>query len=111
MGEDSSTGSGGGSRRSRKKGGYPKKQQQQPKSQRFTGACDDPKGHVFDVDSYSPSDNFTKTLEQLVNYIGRSTGYKYGAMVAQGVEKMLVPSFDDPEIPADYGTPNADKQS
>ena len=111
MGEDSSTGSnGGGSRRSRKKGGGGgQKPHQQPKPQKFTGDCEELKGHIFDVDSYSPSDNFTKTVEQLVNCIGGSTGHEFGAMVAQGVEKMMVPKFDDPVPPPDYGTPDADK--
>ena len=70
MGEDSSTGSnGGGSRRSKKKGGGGgRKPQQQPKP-KFTGVCDDLKGHVFDVDSYSPSDNFKKTMEELMREV------------------------------------------
>ena len=94
MGEDGSTGSnGGGSRRSRKKGGG-KKPHQQPKAQKFTGDCEELKGHVFDVDSYSPSDNFKKTLEQLVKYIGRDTGYKFGGMVAQGVEMLKTPTVE-----------------
>ena len=64
MGEDSSTGSnGGGSRRSRKKGGGRKKPHQQPKVQKFTGDCEELKGHVFDVDSYSPSDNFKNEVQ------------------------------------------------
>jgi len=77
-----------------------------PKQAKFEGSCIDLKGHFFDSTGYDCADRFTKTLEQISNYVGRE--YWHGGTMAKAVEKLTQPTMTMPSTPNGYGTDKVD---
>jgi hypothetical protein len=46
------------------------------RAKRFEGKCEELKGHVFDSVDACQTDQYTKTIKEIVEYVGRT--YKYG---------------------------------
>ena len=77
-----------------------------PRPQKFEGSCGDLKGHYFDTAGYDRADRFSKTLEQISNYVGRE--YRHGGLMSKCVEKLTQPQVTMPDAPKDYGTDKVD---
>lgn len=74
-----------------------------PRAIKFTGSCEALNGHVYDCSGYTQADQYTKTTEKIMTYVGSK--YDLGGVLATAIEAMEQPTIDVPPAPANYGTP------
>ena len=74
-----------------------------PSTAKFTGKCDDLKGHIFDCSNYKQSDMYVTTKQEIEEYVGRT--YTYGADTKWSLENLEVASIDQPDPPIDPNDP------
>jgi Reverse transcriptase (RNA-dependent DNA polymerase)/Zinc knuckle len=94
--------SGGSNARNGRKQRHNQQNRNTPVKTKFEGRCPDLKGHVFDCASDTQSDQFTRTLKEVADYVGRT--YKYGGAVRRAVESLEEQTFDLPPDPPDGAT-------
>jgi len=94
-------GRGSGERRNQGRGGRRFLPRHTSKSNKFEGSFDDLKGHIFDSEGYDQVNRFTKTLEQISNYVGRK--YSHEGTMAIAVENLEQPKVMTPPPPDHYG--------
>jgi hypothetical protein len=76
-----------------------------PRDAKFTGRCDDLKGEIYDCSSYNQVDGYTKTTQELAEYVGRT----YSGDAKTTIETLVLPTFMYPEDPED-GASQTDRQ-
>jgi hypothetical protein len=73
-----------------------------PKQTKFEGKCDELKGHIFDCTDVRQSDQYSKTVKEIAEFVGRT--YKYGADARLAVEHLARPNLQEPSDPPDNAT-------
>jgi plasmid stabilization system protein ParE len=71
-------------------------------TQRFEGKCEELKGHIFDSADARQADQYTKTIKENVEYVGRT--YKYGTDCRLSIKNMKMITIDQPEDPPQNAT-------
>jgi hypothetical protein len=69
---------------------------------KFEGKCSELKGHIYDCADSRQADIFTKTTQEVAEYVGRT--YKYGSNVRLAVEKLSRPVLELPVDQPDTAT-------
>ena len=72
-----------------------------PKVQ-FDGKCEELKGHIFDCTDVRQSDQYSRTVKEIAEYVGRT--YKYGADARMAVEQLARPTLEAPSDPPNSAT-------
>jgi hypothetical protein len=63
---------------------------------RFQGKCDELKGHMYDCSDSRQADVYSKTTQEIGEYVGRT--YRYGSDARGVVQKLAMPAMP---VPAD----------
>jgi hypothetical protein len=69
---------------------------------KFDGKCEELKGHIFDCTDVRQSDQYSRTVKEIAEYVGRT--YKYGADARMAVEQLARPTLEVPRDPPDNAT-------
>jgi hypothetical protein len=72
------------------------------KQTKFDGKCEELKGHIFDCTDVRQSDQYSRTVKEIAEYVGRT--YKYGADARMAVEQLARPTIEVPNDPPDDAT-------
>jgi hypothetical protein len=67
------------------------------KQTKFDGKCEELKGHIFDCTDVRQSDQYSRTVKEIAEYVGRT--YKYGADARMAVEQLARPTIEVPNDP------------
>jgi hypothetical protein len=73
-----------------------------PKQAKFDGKCEELKGHIFDCTDVRQSDQYSRTVKEIAEFVGRT--YKYGADARMAVEQLARPTLEAPSDPPDDAT-------
>jgi hypothetical protein len=68
-----------------------------PRQPKFEGKCDALKGHIYDCSDARQADLFTKTTNEIAEYVGR-TFTSYGGDMRLAIEDMKLPTYPKPLI-------------
>jgi hypothetical protein len=77
-----------------------------PKETKFEGRVESLNGYIFDC-SYHQSDEYTKTIKEIAEYVGRT--YKYGNDAKLAIEYLRTPVFQIPADPAETASRSEQK--
>ena len=88
---------------------YPPRRTIQPSSRplrfetlRFEGRCEDLKGHIYDSVDARQADQYTKTTNEITEFIGRT--YKFGMDTRLSIENLHPIVIPEPEDPPENAT-------
>ena len=74
-----------------------------PKQTKFEGKCEElTTGHIFDCTDVRQSDQYSKTVKEIAEFVGRT--YKYGADARSAIEHLVRPNLQEPSDPPDNAT-------
>jgi hypothetical protein len=75
----------------------------QPRPARFEGWCDELKGHIYDCSDNRQTDGYTRTTNEIAEYIGRT--YRHGADIRASIEHIDTPmQWNQPADPVQGAT-------